>query len=62
MATKNDITGDSIQTKVLTEQGRDNWDNIFGKSWYHDCPNHGRVSFTKGNACDWCGLEETDFE
>lgn len=32
MASKNDITGDAIQTKgVLSDQGRKNWDNIFKK-------------------------------
>tara|TARA_A200000159_G_C7268325_1_gene316092 strand:+ start:337 stop:570 length:234 start_codon:yes stop_codon:yes gene_type:complete len=31
MATKNDITGDSIKSKGLSKQGRDNWDKIFGK-------------------------------
>lgn len=31
MATKNDVTGDTIQTRTLSKQGRDNWDNIFGK-------------------------------
>lgn len=31
MATKNDITGDSIRSKVLSPKGRDNWDTIFGK-------------------------------
>jgi|TARA_B110000908_G_C10245253_1_gene448426 hypothetical protein len=31
MATKNDITGDSIRSKALSKQGRDNWDTIFGK-------------------------------
>lgn len=30
MATKNDITGDSIKSKGLSQQGRDNWDRIFG--------------------------------
>lgn len=30
MATKNDITGDSIKSKGLSQQGRDNWDKIFG--------------------------------
>jgi len=30
MAAKNDITGDSIVSKILSKQGRDNWDNIFG--------------------------------
>ena len=31
MATKNNITGDSIQSRLLTDEGRDNWDAIFGK-------------------------------
>lgn len=31
MATTNDITGDSIQTKTNTDQYRDGWDRIFGK-------------------------------
>lgn len=31
MATKNDITGDSIRSKALSKKGRDNWENIFGK-------------------------------
>lgn len=30
MSAKNDITGDSIASKILSKQGRDNWDNIFG--------------------------------
>lgn len=31
MAAQNDITGDSIQSRVLSQEGRDNWDRIFGK-------------------------------
>ena len=36
--TKNDITGDSIHSRVLSQEGRDNWDKIFckkksGKEW-----------------------------
>jgi hypothetical protein len=31
MATKNDITGDSIISKTNTKQYEDNWDKIFGK-------------------------------
>ena len=31
MAAKNDITGDSIQTRGTTEAYRDNYDLIFGK-------------------------------
>lgn len=29
MSTKNDITGDLITSKMLSQAGRDNWDNIF---------------------------------
>lgn len=31
MATKNDITGDVIQTKGVSAEYRDNYDRIFGK-------------------------------
>ncbi len=31
MATHNNITGDAIQSRILSEEGRDNWDAIFGK-------------------------------
>jgi len=31
MATKNDITGDSIQSKGPSKEYSDNWDKIFGK-------------------------------
>jgi len=31
MAAKNDITGDDIKSKALSERGRSNWDNIFKK-------------------------------
>ena len=31
MVSRNDITGDAIQSKTLSKQGRDNWDKIFGK-------------------------------
>lgn len=30
MSTKNDITGDNIRSKALSQKGRDNWDLIFG--------------------------------
>lgn len=35
MATKNDITGDKIQSKALSVQGAENFDKIFSKEW--DC-------------------------
>lgn len=31
MAAKNDITGDSIQTRTITDTYRNNYDLIFGK-------------------------------
>lgn len=31
MTSKNDITGDSIKTKVVSDSYRDNYDLIFGK-------------------------------
>ena len=31
MATKNDITGDSLTSKVSTKKYADGWDRIFGK-------------------------------
>jgi hypothetical protein len=29
MTTKNDVTGDKIQSKITNKKFRDNWDNIF---------------------------------
>lgn len=31
MATRNDVTGDSIKSRVNTKAYQDNWDAIFGK-------------------------------
>lgn len=31
MATKNDVTGDTIQTKNTSDLYRQNWERIFGK-------------------------------
>ena len=36
MASINDITGDSIQTKATTKDYRDNYDRIFGKKVSQD--------------------------
>lgn len=50
--------------KVDAKKFNDNWDKIFGKKkdnvwWEHYCQVHGgKISFLKGNACDWCGAEE----
>jgi len=32
MASKNDVTGDIIQTRVITDNYRNNYDLIFGKN------------------------------
>lgn len=39
MATKNDVTGDSIISKRNTNKYRDNWDRIFNKSYNDECEN-----------------------
>lgn len=31
MTSRNDVTGDKIQTKPTTKEYADNWDKIFGK-------------------------------
>lgn len=36
MAAKNDITGDSIQTRTVTDTYRNNYDLIFGKKKRND--------------------------
>lgn len=41
MAARNDITGDSIATKNPSEEYRNGWDRIFGKS--HVTPADGNV-------------------
>jgi len=48
MVTKNDITGDSIRSKSLSKQGRDNWDAIFGKPKVRKTtPDHGSTKVHK---------------
>jgi hypothetical protein len=42
MATKNSITGDEIKSKVLSKEGRDNWDRAFAKK----------------TAIEWAGIDE----
>lgn len=36
MTTRNDITGDTLQTKATTDKYRDGWDRIFGKKELDD--------------------------
>lgn len=42
---KNDITGDNIVSKVLSEQGRANFDVIFKKKPPYNCPYCGTPSW-----------------
>ena len=64
MAAKNDITGDAIRSKALSEKGRDNWDKIFNKEfkgtdmWYHLCKHNGPIDVARGESCSWCGMKE----
>lgn len=61
MATKNDITGDTIISKT-SDKYRDNYDNIFGKKspefWQHYCKTEGHLAIKKGSSCNWCGMKE----
>lgn len=67
MATKNDITGDTIKTKADgSDKYRDNYDKIFGKKpltfWEHYCIiEKSEMGMEKGKPCNWCGLYEEDF-
>lgn len=36
MATKNDITGDNIQSRVSNKKYQDNWEKVFGDQEYGD--------------------------
>jgi len=54
MSAKNDITGDSIASKTLSKQGRDNWDNIFGpKKTAHEWTTHKNLKVKILNANGW---------
>jgi len=67
MSTKNDITGDSIQTKIGGKDYADGWDRIFGKkkssTWEHYCMAEATLlGVESGQECNWCGLSEYDFD
>jgi hypothetical protein len=54
MPTKNDITGDSISSKIMSKQGRDNWDNIFGpKKTANEWAVHKNLNVKILNANGW---------
>ena len=70
MATKNDITGDTLRTKVSNKEYDEGWERIFGKDkervitvdtfWSHICKsnNNVKLSTKQGLSCSWCGLKE----
>jgi hypothetical protein len=69
MATKNDITGDTLRTKGSNKDYDAGWDRIFGKNkervdtvdsfWSHTCKiKNVKLSTKQGQACSWCGLKE----
>ena len=67
MATKNDITGDSISSKKTSDEYRDNYDKIFKKKgltfWEHYCIMDDTIcGVEKGHPCNWCGKSEEDFK
>lgn len=49
MATKNDITGDSIRTKTVSDDYRSNYDLIFGKKKPEivSCPQTANTEYTE---------------
>lgn len=61
MVTKNEITGDKIQTKPSTQKYRDGFDAIFGKAGY-DKPCCGKCSPCKGHDNESKKDEENDRE
>jgi len=57
MASKNDITGDSIKSKGPSQAYEDNYDRIFGKKNYTDnWPNESQ--FDDEKVCKSCGFKQ----
>lgn len=62
MATRNDVTGDEIKSKLPTRNFLKNFDNIKITMWYHDCEEiKARLSVKKGQECNYCAKKEEDF-
>jgi len=61
MTSRNDITGDKLQTKPATKQYRDGWEAIFGKAGYPTPPTEKE---TCCGSCSPCGghSKESDKE
>ncbi|MFZ9156412.1 MAG: hypothetical protein ACO22A_08690 [Schleiferiaceae bacterium] len=69
MATRNDITGDAIQTKGVTDAYRDNYDLIWGKKTMTPAVQENVDEIGKcgcgrsptGKCIGWHGLSEEEF-
>jgi hypothetical protein len=70
MVARNDITGDSIQTKGTSSAYRDHYDNIFRKDKMQVRAKDNGEDFGKcgcgrsptGKCVGWHGLSESDFQ
>ena len=70
MVARNDITGDSIQTKTVTNNYRDNYDLIWGKKDMQVRVKENAEEFGKcgcgrsptGKCIGWHGLTEEEFK
>lgn len=60
MASKNDITGDSIKTKGPSKAYEDNYDRIFGKKDPMDYTNNwpNDKQFDEQKVCKKCGFKQ----
>jgi hypothetical protein len=61
MVAKNDVTGDTLRSRVSSEKYSDGWDRIFSKkktTWFHKCKHEGDMEVGIGQACNWCGEKE----
>jgi hypothetical protein len=55
MTTKNDITGDSIRSKLSNDKYAKGWDRIFNqKTITHKCKHNGIVVIKENTMCPWC--------
>lgn len=54
MAARNDVTGDKIQTREVSDAYRDNWDRIFGKKKDIPIQCTGTSQECSGTGCGSC--------
>lgn len=67
MATKNDITGDAITSKISTQEYRDNYEEIFRKmTWRYwakyEGLNYDNIQFDKSDLNDDDRISYTEFK